>query len=112
VHGQVWEREGAGQAVLLLSVEASWRIPQRCAMDKLTVAHHIGVRHAYPGILQKHARCSVDNNMHIAHWFCWLFDTGRCQVRTLDLPLFFVFTKTIFQKVQKYYIAINKICLF
>jgi hypothetical protein len=28
---------------------------------------------------------------------CWLF--GRCQVQTLDLPPFFVFTKTVFQKV-------------
>jgi hypothetical protein len=27
----------------------------------------------------------------------WLF--GRCQVRTLDLPPFFVFTETVFQKV-------------
>jgi hypothetical protein len=63
----VGERKGR-QAVLVLSVEASWRIPKRCAMHKLTVAHHLVVRHTSPGILKKHARCSVDNNTHTVQW--------------------------------------------
>jgi hypothetical protein len=97
--GEEVGEKGPGQAVLPLSHTYAWRIPQRCATDMLCVAHHIGVRHACFCIVQNQPQCNLDSNLDIAQWFWfrWLF--GRCQVRTLDLPSFFVFTKTIFQKV-------------
>jgi hypothetical protein len=58
--------EKGGRPAELLSPTASWRIPQGCATDKLTVAHHIGVRHAYLCVVQKKSQCNVDSNMHIA----------------------------------------------
>jgi hypothetical protein len=94
------ERGPAGRTIFYLSPTSSWRIPQGCATDKLTMAHHIGVRHAYHCVVQKKSKCNIDSNMHIAQWFIsWPFDIGRCQVRTLDLPSFFLFIKTVFQKL-------------
>jgi hypothetical protein len=95
------ERGPAGRTIFYLIPTASWRIPQGCATDMLTMAHHIGVRHAYHCVVQKKSKCNVDSNMHIAQWFvCWLFDIGRCQVRTLDLPLFLFLQKPYFRKFK------------
>jgi hypothetical protein len=49
-----------------LSPGNAWRIPQRCATDKLCVAHHIGVRHNCLCIVQNAPKCYLDNNLHLA----------------------------------------------
>jgi hypothetical protein len=68
-------------------------------MDKLTVAHHIGMRHAYLGIVQKNAWCSVDNNTHIV--VVLLFHL-KLEVPGSNHgpPTFFLLQKTHFSKFE------------
>jgi hypothetical protein len=88
--------KGHQQAVLPLSAEAAWRIPERCVTDKLTMARHMVVRHRIPSILQKHARCSVDSNTNNA-----LVSLFRLNLEVLGSnprpPTFFVSQNTFYK---------------